>query len=207
MRGVAEQRQPAKRPARQRILIDHRIFQDGVGACDEFRHVEPIEMPVGHGRQEVFQTAAAIPVARLVDRRLDVADPVHQLAAFGVDIVADRVDQQLGRMVPADADHAGAGQERLPARDAAPHVDAGIFRRPSFDKALGSTDGCPRADTARPCGGSGLPLTSSKWRWLRRRHTRPVHVPVSTLSAARAMKASSSTICRSPRWMENCGTS
>jgi hypothetical protein len=32
-------------------------------------------------------------------------------------------------MVPANANHAGAGQKRPPARHAAPHIDAGIFRR------------------------------------------------------------------------------
>ncbi len=86
-------------------------------------------MPVRHGREEVFQPAAPVPVALLVLRRLDVDHPVHELTAVGIDIVADRIDQQLGRMMPADADHAGAGHERLPAGDAAPHVDAGIFRR------------------------------------------------------------------------------
>ena len=63
MRGVAEQRQPAEAPARQRILIDHRIFQDGVGAADELRHVEPVEVPVRHGGEEIFQLAAPVPVA------------------------------------------------------------------------------------------------------------------------------------------------
>src|SRR5450631_1135887 len=45
MGGVAEQCEAAEAPAWQRILVDHRIFQDGVGAADEFRHVEPIESP------------------------------------------------------------------------------------------------------------------------------------------------------------------
>src|SRR5262249_3574343 len=49
--------------------------------------------------------------------------------AIGVDVVPDRIDQEFGGVMPADADHAGAGEKRLPARDTAPHVDAGIFRR------------------------------------------------------------------------------
>ena len=53
MRGVAEQRHPAETPARQRVLIDHRKFQHAVGGANEGGHVEPIEMPVGKGADEI----------------------------------------------------------------------------------------------------------------------------------------------------------
>jgi hypothetical protein len=54
MSGVAQKCQSAEAPSRQRILVDHRIFEDCVGTADEFRYVKPIEMPVRHCRQEVF---------------------------------------------------------------------------------------------------------------------------------------------------------
>ncbi len=130
MRGVAEQGHAAEAPARQRVAIDHREFQHHFRGADQRRHVEPVEMPVGHGGQEVFQPASPVPVASLVLWRFDIADPVHQLAALAVDIVPDRINQELRRMMPADTDHAGTGQKRLPARNAPPHVDARIFWRP-----------------------------------------------------------------------------
>ena len=47
MRGIAEQGDAAERPARQRIAIDHRVFQDGVGGAD----------PPGTSSQSKFQFA------------------------------------------------------------------------------------------------------------------------------------------------------
>src|SRR5262249_60461213 len=111
---------PAEGPWRQRILVTHRIFENGIGAGDEFWHIEPVEMPVRHRRQKVLQSPAPIPVARLVLRRLDIAHPIHKLAALRVDIIADWVDQKLRRMMPAAADHARARQERLLRSNNAP---------------------------------------------------------------------------------------
>ena len=130
MRGVAEQSDPAEAPPRQRVLIDHRKFQNGVGVAHHVGHVQPIEVPVGDAVDEILEPAGTVPVALgLVVGRLDIEDPIDELAAFGVDIVADRIDQNLGDVEPADAHHAGAGEVGLPARDAAPHIDAGIARR------------------------------------------------------------------------------
>jgi hypothetical protein len=44
-------------PARQRIAIDHREFEDGVGVADHARHVEPAEVPVLEPGQEIRELA------------------------------------------------------------------------------------------------------------------------------------------------------
>ena len=58
MRGIAEQREPPEVPARKRVLIDHRILENRVGAADELRHVEPVEVPVEHGVDEILGRVA-----------------------------------------------------------------------------------------------------------------------------------------------------
>ena len=101
MRGVAEQRDAAKAPARQRILVDHREFQHAVGGADESRHVEPVEMPVGECGDEIVERARPVPVALAVVRRLDLGDPVDELQPVGVG-TADRIDHHLAmRSQPA----------------------------------------------------------------------------------------------------------
>src|SRR5262245_9579663 len=129
MRGVAKKRQAAETPSRQRVLIDHRIFENCIGAADKLRHVKPVEVPVRHCRQKVLQLSPTIPIPCLVLWRLDIAYPIHKLPALGVDIVSDWIDQKLGWMMPADPDHAGARKEGSPPSHSAPHVDSGIFRR------------------------------------------------------------------------------
>src|SRR5262245_45576228 len=140
MRGVPEKRQTPEAPSWQRILINHWIFENCIGAGDEFGHIEPVKMPTRHRRQKVLQSPAPIPVARLVLLRLDVAHPIHKLPALGVDIIADRIDQKLRGVMPANADHARARQDRLPARNTAPHIDPGIFGRPLVRKELLAQD-------------------------------------------------------------------
>src|ERR1700676_3802460 len=130
MRGITEKRYAAKAPSRQRVLIDHRIFQNRFGAPDESRHVEPIEMPVRDCVNEIVEVPGAIPVALLlVMRGFDVDDPIHQLATLLVDIVADGINQNFRGIDPAYAHHARAGEKGIPAGYAAPHVDTRIARR------------------------------------------------------------------------------
>lgn len=116
-------------PARQRVLVDHRVLQDGVGGQDQRGHVEPVEVPVGEGGQEVLEAPGAAPVAHRGLGRVDLGDPVHELAALVVDVVADRVDHHLADGEPARAHHAAAREKGLPGRGASPHVDARIARR------------------------------------------------------------------------------
>ena len=63
MRGIAEQRHAAEAPARQRVAVDHRIREHGVGRADQRGDVEPVEVPVGERGKEVVEAAARIPVA------------------------------------------------------------------------------------------------------------------------------------------------
>src|SRR4051812_6527966 len=129
VRSVAQQRDAAEGPRGQRVLVDHRIFEHHVGGAEERWHVEPIELPRLDIGDEVLDARGAIPVPRLVVGRLDFPQPVDELAALLVDAVAYRVVHQLARLEPACPHHAGAREHRLPARDPAPHVDAGITRR------------------------------------------------------------------------------
>jgi hypothetical protein len=78
--------------------------------------------------KKVFEPAGAAPVAHRGLGRVDLGDPVHELVAFGIDVVADRVDHHLSDREPARAHHARARKKRLPSRGAAPHVHARIAR-------------------------------------------------------------------------------
>jgi hypothetical protein len=61
-------------------------------------------------------------------RRLDFGDPVDELPALRIDVVADRIDHHLAMREPAGPNHARPRKKRRPRRHAAPHVDAGIAR-------------------------------------------------------------------------------
>ena len=124
VRGIAEQRDAPPRPVRQRVAVHHRVLEHLLGVADQRRAVEPVEVPVLEGRVEILDPAAEVPVLHHVARRLDFGHPVDELAARGVQFAADRVDHHLADFQPACHRHAGAGQERLRARHAAPHVDA-----------------------------------------------------------------------------------
>ena len=84
-------------------------------------------MPVGKSADEIVERARAIPVAPAIVGRLDLGDPVDELQAVAAGFT-DRVDHHLAMRQPARARQARARQDRLPPRDAAPHVDAGIAR-------------------------------------------------------------------------------
>ena len=135
MRGIAEQGHPAKTPARQRVLIDHREFQHAVGGANKGGHIEPLEMPVGKGADEIVERTGTVPVALAITPRFDFGDPVDELQAVRVR-GTDRIDHHLAMRQPAGAHHAGARQHRPPARHAAPHVDAGIARLAFVGKEL-----------------------------------------------------------------------
>ena len=92
-------------------------------------------MPVGKRADEVVDRARPVPVALAVDRSLDFSDPVDELQPVGAG-GADRIDHHLAVRHPSRTHHAGARQHRLPAGDAAPHVDAGITRLALVRKKL-----------------------------------------------------------------------
>ena len=124
MGGIAHQRHTAEGPLRQRIAIDHRVFQNLFGVADHLRYIQPVEMPVGVGRQKILQLAAQVPVLDDIARRLNLRHPVDQLQAIGLDMLADGIDHHLAHRQPADLHHAHAAEIGLPACHATPHVDA-----------------------------------------------------------------------------------
>ncbi len=74
MGGVAEQGDAAEAPARQRILVDHRVGEDGLGRADQRGDVEPVEVPVGEGagrsrRGCRARSSRAAPARRIRARR------------------------------------------------------------------------------------------------------------------------------------------
>ena len=62
-------------------------------------------------------------------------------------VARDRIDHHLADVEPSGLDHGRARQERLPARHAAPHVDALVGRAaPRRERAAGgSPNGCRRS--------------------------------------------------------------
>src|SRR5262245_2485591 len=128
MGSVAEQRDAAEAPARERIAVDHRIGEDCVGLAHHCRHVEPIEVPVAIDRQEVVEPSWLVPVDRHGHLALDLHHPVDELVAGRIDVIANRIDDE-GRMPRTDAGDGAAGEVGLLPRYAAPHIDAAIGER------------------------------------------------------------------------------
>lgn len=124
---VAEQGHPAEGPARERVLVHHRVLEHGLGARDERGDVQPVERPVLEDAQEVLQAALPRPVAAGPLRGLELGDPVDELVAVVVD-VADGVDHHLAAGEPADPRHARACEEGRRHGRAAPHGDPGVPR-------------------------------------------------------------------------------
>lgn len=65
---VYEQCHTAEVPAVQRLLVDHRILEDGFGLAEHCRGVEPLEVPVGEVADEVLDIARQLPVPVDLDR-------------------------------------------------------------------------------------------------------------------------------------------
>ncbi len=125
MRRIAHEGDPAEGPAIDRILVDHRVFEDLVGVRDQLGHVEPLEAPVLVDVQEIVELAGLVPVVLLHVRHAALGHPVDELVAVLVDVVDDRVDHDLAGFDRADAHVTAPGQDRLASRHTAPGVDAG----------------------------------------------------------------------------------
>src|SRR5271169_2000870 len=92
-------------------------------------------MPVGERADEVVDVPDPVPVALAVDRRFDFGNPVDGLQPVAVR-GTDWIDHHLAVRQPSRPREARARQNRLPPRDAAPHVDAGIARLAFVRKKL-----------------------------------------------------------------------
>src|SRR5687767_15706951 len=72
-----------RRPPRSTLfpyttLFRSRELEDLLRRADHRRHVEPVEMPVRVGADEILEHARTIPVAGRVVRRRDLSHPVHE---------------------------------------------------------------------------------------------------------------------------------
>src|SRR3954469_4790803 len=95
MRGIAGECYAPERPARQRVLVDHGIFEDGLGLRDQLGEIEPIKTTAFVDRQEVRKGAwivSSVPVGRV---SLDLGGPVDQLVSVSIHVVDDWIDHDL----------------------------------------------------------------------------------------------------------------
>src|SRR6476646_3604153 len=125
MRGVAGQRGAAESPAIDRILVDHRIFENLVGITNHLRHVEPVETPVFVERKEIGQVPGLVPVVLLGGVVLDLGHPVDQLVAGAVHIIDDRIYDDLAGKDRANPHIGPAAEDGLAPCHSAPGIDAG----------------------------------------------------------------------------------
>src|SRR4029078_11741726 len=118
------ERNPAEGPLVDRILVDHRIFEDLVGVADHLCNIEPIEAPAFVERKENTKIACLVPVVLLERVALDLGHPVDQLASLAVDIVDDGIDDDLAGQNRTEPHVSPAVENRLAPRCAAPGIDA-----------------------------------------------------------------------------------
>src|SRR5258706_4805103 len=130
MRRVADERDPPERPATYRVAVGHWILEHDLGVPEHLREIQPLEAETLEGRQEVGRAPVQIPVRPNVARREELGSPGDEPAALRVELLADRIDDDLADVEPAALDEALAAEIRRPARHSAPHVDPRIYRRP-----------------------------------------------------------------------------
>ena len=120
-----------------------------------------------------------------------------------------RIDHRLADRHPARRDHGVAAEIGRPAHHAAPHVDAGIFGRALVGKELAAQRRMDAVAADRDLAALQA-APSSKWivtpvaSWSTCRQRWP---SCTAASPSRWRVASSSTLCRSARWIESCGQS
>ena len=118
MRGVAQQRDAAKRPLRDRIAVDERIFIGVRAVLDQAGHVEPVEFPVLEPGQELFELCGAVIVLAppLIGRRhVPLGHPVDPELAGASGLLRNRIADEFQDLV-AGHDHGAAGQEGVARR-------------------------------------------------------------------------------------------
>ena len=126
MGGVAEQRDPAERPPRQGVAVDHRVLPHPIGGDDECRHVEPVEAEGVELSGRFGRIGEVFPVLgrhRSFVGDGDLDDPVDECATSVLVELGDRVGDEAAAEV-AGEDHRATRQQRRPLGGAAPHRDA-----------------------------------------------------------------------------------
>jgi len=77
MRRIARQGDAAKRPALDRVLVHHRVFENDIGAADQFGNIEPIEAPALIEMNEVVEPARFVPVVLLLAAGLTAQEGIR----------------------------------------------------------------------------------------------------------------------------------
>src|SRR5262249_21026882 len=174
MGGIASERHASEGPGFDRVLVNHRIFQDQLGVADHLRRVQPVETPAFIERQKVRQVTRFIPVVLLEGIALDVGHPVDELVALPIDVIDNWVDDHLAGQYRAGAYKGTAVEDWLSPRHPAPAVDAGkgqlvvrviLFADRRIDAVASDHCVCPHALAHAPTrgllemhGGAGLVL-------------------------------------------------
>ncbi len=96
-----------------------------VGVADHLRDIKPVKAPAFIKRKEIAEIARLVPIVLLERVALDLGHPVDQLASIAIEIVDNRVDNDLAGQDGAHPHIRVAVEDRLAPRHAAPRIDAG----------------------------------------------------------------------------------
>ena len=132
MGGVAQQRDRAMGPARQRIAVNHRIDPHHRRRANQRRGVQPVKSKVFEGRQKILKPPGTIPVFAFLERgrvKSQLGHEIDLLRSRPGGRVADGVADEFCPRV-AGHDHRVSVQHAIELRDAAPHHRSVPARRP-----------------------------------------------------------------------------
>jgi len=137
MRRVAQQRDPAVAPARQRIAVAHRIFPKLVGRLDQSLGIDIRDTDSAHVRHQFLEAARARPILLLRRWEGPVADPADDRPIgqplVGPGSLRNRINHEFCGE-PSSYDHRTSGEEQRPIDRAAPQHQAVPARRPFIGK-------------------------------------------------------------------------
>ena len=207
MRRIAQQGAAAEGPAGDRVAVDHREEERLGSGADDGGDVEPAEVPIREGGQEVVERAGPVPVllgGQVGSGPAQLGDEVEDLAPVGQ--VGDRVAHEL-LLGMARPDHGAAVEHRVHLGHAPPEE-----RAVPLERALVGVAGRPRRAvdavgrhhqvrlhplTVLEDGDGSIGARSSTC--IRRRPRWSASAP------SRSRTAPSKTSWRAPRWIDSWG--
>ena len=102
MRGVAKEGNAFETPARDRIAVAHRIFENLGGTTDQIGKPDPREIPIAELIEKAFLTDLAVPALalRAIASIREQREPVDQRPPVALGLAADRVDDAALVVMP-----------------------------------------------------------------------------------------------------------